>query len=163
MKRDNRTYSIREVLDSWLAKNKRIGYRIKAVESLTLWARIPDEYVTSHSDAVGIKEGVLMVNTDSSVLANELSLREKEFRELLNNELGEPIVKRIVFRSGFVQWNKGMKPPGGKGGKKLSIETLKRVNEVVESVKQQEIREGLRQLFISSAEKGKEKKDSSKE
>ena len=157
MKRDNRTYSIREVLESWLAKNRHIGYRIKAAESLTLWAKIPDEYVTSHSDAIGIKEGVLMVNTDSSVLANELSLREKEFRELLNNELGEPIVKRIVFKSGFVQRDKDMKEPGGKEGKKLSIETLKRVNEVVESVKQQEIREGLKKLFISSAEKGSSK------
>jgi hypothetical protein len=157
VKRDNRTYSIREILNEWLAKNRRIGYRIKVAESLTLWERIPDEYVTSHSNAVGIKEGVLMVNTDSSVLANELSLREKEFRDLLNNELGEPIVKQIVFKSGFVQRNKDKKAPGGKGGKKLSIETLNRVNEVVESVKQQEIREGLRRLFISSAEKGRSK------
>jgi predicted nucleic acid-binding Zn ribbon protein len=157
LKREKRTYSIREVLDSWLAKNRSIGYRIKASESLTLWKRIPDEYVTSHSYAAGIKEGVLMVNTDSSVLANELSLREKEFRDLLNNELGEPIVKRIVFKSGFVQTNKDKPPPHGKKGKKLSIETLNRVNEVVESVKQQEIREGLRRLFISSAEKGRSK------
>ena len=157
MKRERRTYSVREVLESWLQKNRKIGYRIKTGEALTLWSRINDKYVSAHTDAVSIKEGVLIVNTDSSALANELSLKEKEFKDILNRELGEGIVAKIVFRSGFVRKKQDSKGPGTKRGKKLSMETLRRVDNLVESVRQHELREVLKRLFISSAKSGRNK------
>lgn len=157
MKRSRRTHSIHEVLDAWLEKHRGIGYRIKAAEALAVWGRLSERYVTAHSEAVSIKDGELLVKTDSPALANELSLREDEFKDFLNSELGEAVVKKIIFRSGFVQKSKGKEPPrrrGGGGEKKLSVETLNRVDSIVGPVKQEELKEVLRRLFLSSAKRG---------
>lgn len=156
MKRDNRTYSLREVLEIWLANHRPIGYRVKSAEVLTVWSRLSDQYVTAHSDAASIKDGVLLVKTDSPALANELSLREDELKALINGELGAPIVKRIIFRSGFVQKRTESEQTEQRRERKLSMETVNRVERIVGSVKQQELREVLKKLFLSSAKRGKE-------
>ena len=159
MKRDTRTYSIREVLNEWLSKNRKVGYRIKEARSIALWETIPDEYVKSHSSAKVIKEGILTVHTDSPVLANELSLRERELRDLLNGKLGEQLVKKIVFKPGYVHTDTDEKNRDAKTVRKIGIDTLKKVDDTVESVNQEEIREVLRRLFISSAERGRRTKE----
>jgi hypothetical protein len=164
VKRSRKTHSIREVLDAWLEEHRGIGYSIKTAEALAAWGRLSESYITAHSEAVSIKDGELLVKTDSPALANELSLREDEFKDFLNSDLGEAVVKKIIFRSGFVQKSKGKGPPrsrvGGVGGvvggeRKLSVETLNRVDSIVGPVKQEELKEVLRRLFLSSAKRGK--------
>jgi hypothetical protein len=158
MQRDRRTYLIREVLESYLAKNRQIGYRVKKTEALRVWAKICGDWVASHSEAFQVKDGILLIKTDSPILANELSLKERELVEAMNRELAYPLLKRIVFKSGFVEkHNSKDKAAPSEVKKKLTMETVKRVDRLVETVKEEELRDLLRKLFISSAKSKKRK------
>ena len=106
MQRDKKTHLIKDVLESYLAKNKHIGYRIKAAEALRIWGRISGDWLSSHSEAVHVKDGILLVKTDSPSLANELSLKQQELIEEINKELSSPLIEKIVFKSGFIKKNK---------------------------------------------------------
>ncbi|UCB44521.1 MAG: DUF721 domain-containing protein [Spirochaetota bacterium] len=156
MQRDKKTYSIKDVLESYLSKNKQIGYRIKSAEALQLWGRICGDWASSHSEAVHVKDGILLVKTDSPSLANELSLKQNKLIEEINKELSSPLIKKIVFKSGFIK-NTDSKTEETSTSinkkKKLTMETVKRVDKLVETVKGEELRETLRKLFISSAKR----------
>ena len=146
MQRDKKTYSIKDVLESYLAKNKHIGYRIKSAEALRVWGRICGDLASSHSEAVHVKDGILLVKTDSPSLANELSFKQQEFIEKINEELSSPLIKKIVFKSGFVGKNSSTAAEPSKSidkKKKLTMETVKRVDKLVETVKEKKAGVGL--------------------
>ncbi|MBN2322091.1 MAG: DUF721 domain-containing protein [Spirochaetes bacterium] len=155
MKREKRVFSIREVLESWLSNNRTIAYRIKTEQAVLFWDRITDEYVSAHSAAVSIKEGTLVVNTDSSALANELALREDSLKEEMNRRLDGPVVKKIVFRCGFVKQKDDTASMNEKSAKRPGIADMKRVDRTVEDIRGQELKNELKKLFISSLKWGR--------
>ena len=155
MKRERRVVSIREVLESWLQKNRSVAFRIKTVQAVTLWSRITDEYVSAHSIAVRIKEGTLFVNTDSSALANELAMQENSFRAELNRRLDGAIVKKIVFRSGFVKKIVNTGEMEERKEKKPGMAAIRKVDSTVCEVHGQELKDELKKLFISSLKWGR--------
>jgi len=155
VKREKRVLFIREVLESWLEKNRTVAYRIKSSQAVALWDRITDEYISAHSMAVSIKEGTLVIKTDSSALANELAMKEDAFRADLNRRLGDTVVKKIVFRSGFVKKKDDTGDPGEKNEKTPGMAALKRIDTTVEGIRGQELKEELKKLFISSLKWGR--------
>lgn len=46
-----------------------------------------------------LRHGVLSVNIQSSALANEIKLQERAIIKKVNNQLGEPLVKRLSYHS----------------------------------------------------------------
>ncbi len=155
MKRERRVLSIREILESWLKNNRTVAYRIKTEQAVLFWERITDEYVSAHSTAVSIKEGTLVVNTDSSALANELAMRENELRDELNRSLNGPFVKKIVFRSGFVKKKDDTGDLNVKNERMPGMADMKRVDRTVEEIDLQGLKEELKKLFISSLKWGR--------
>ncbi len=153
MERDIKTYLIKDILETYLSKNRYIGYRIKSEEALRLWRKVVDDYIGLHTDAVLVKEGILYVHTDSSVLANELSLREKELLQKLNDVLKSPVIKGIVFKSGFIRKEKKKSVLDIKSQKEVGIESLKKINRLVKSIKEKELRGILKKLFITAAKR----------
>lgn len=156
VKRDKSTFSIKEVLNEYLLKHKDVGYRIKALESLKIWRNVVESYIQQHTEPVHIKDRVLFVNTDSAALANELSLREKELREKLNRTLETPLVKKIVFKSGLITQEKKKKGKLNINEKSLNIKTLSRIDKTVAHIKEDELREIMKKLLITSAKRHRE-------
>ncbi len=145
------TYSIREVLNEYWSKNRPLAYRIQSFQALEMWETVVDSSLHSHTAAVTLNDGVLFVNTDSAPLANELSLKEHELREKLNGKLVFPVVKKIVFKSGYIPKNKAGKNKKNTQKKNVTLGTIKRIEETVKSVKEDELREILRRFFLAAA------------
>jgi hypothetical protein len=145
------TYSIREVLNEYLSKNRPLAYRIKSFQAIEMWETVVDASIHSHSAAVTLNDGVLFVNTDSAPLANELSLREHELREKLNGKLVFPVVKKIVFKSGYIPKNKAGGNKKNTKKKNITLSTIKRIEETVKSVKEDDLREILRRFLLEAA------------
>lgn len=70
-------------------------------------ARVFDIYKKEHqtlfpndqkSRPVVLKNQILTIKTSSSVLANELRLREGEMVEKINNQIGGGAVKKIIYK-----------------------------------------------------------------
>jgi len=61
------------------------------------WTQIAGSAVVSHTTGAHIREGELVVFVDSSLWATELSALSEHYRESVNKELGEELVKAVRF------------------------------------------------------------------
>jgi hypothetical protein len=157
MGKPRRIYSLKETLEEFLSKNKDLRYKIKSQEALTAWDRIVDPYVSEHAKTSLIKDGILFVNTDSSVLANELSLREETLRNDLNGVLKAPVVKKIVFKSGYIKKTNKIKTIKKINNRKITLKTLNLIDETIRQVEEDGLRFILRKFLISAAMRNKER------
>jgi len=157
MEKNKSTYSIREVLDLYLSKHKHMKYRIKSQEALMIWKTVVDNYIKLHTKTVLIKNNVLFVNTDSTVLANELSLRENELVGKLNTALRLPIIEKIIFRSGYVGSEKKNRDKKDNINNKLTVKTLNMIDKAANNIKEDELRDIMKKFLITSAMHSKSK------
>ena len=157
MEKYKSTYSIREVLDLYLSKHKHMEYRIKSQEALMIWKTVVDNYIKLHTKAVLIKDNVLFVNTDSTVLANELSLRGNELVGKLNTALRLPLIEKIIFRSGYVGSKKKNSDKKDNINNKLTVKTLNMIDKVANNIKEDELRDIMKKFLTTSAMHSKSK------
>lgn len=150
-------FSIREALDSYFMRNRRLAYKIKSLEVVKLWEKVVDGYVQKHTQATVVKDRVLFVHTDSTALANELSLREKELVNSINGKLHLPIIEKIVFKSGFIRIQKPIIDKKIKIDKKLPLRTLQEIDCAVKGIKEEELRSILKSFLVASAKRNTEK------
>jgi hypothetical protein len=156
MGKPRRIYSMNETLEMFLSKNKELRYKIKSQEALTAWDSVVDPYVIEHTKTSLIKDGTLFVNTDSSALANELSMREESLRNGLNEVLKASVVKKIVFKSGAIKKEKKIKSIKKISNKKITLKTLNLIDETIRQVDEDSLRFILRKFLISAAMRNKE-------
>ena len=157
MEKNKSTYSIREVLDLYLSKHKQMKYRIKSQEALMIWKTVVDNYIKLHTKTVLIKDNVLFVNTDSTVLANELSLRENELVGKLNTALRMPLIEKIIFRSGYVGSEKKNRDKKDNINNILTVKTLNMIDKAANNIKEDELRDIMKKFLITSAMHSKSK------
>ena len=157
MEKNKSTYSIREVLDLYLSKHKHMEYRIKSQEALMIWKTVVDNYIKLHTKAILIKDNVLFVNTDSTVLANELSLRGNELVGKLNTALRLPLIEKIIFRSGYVGSKKKNKDKKDNINNKLNVKTLNMIDKAANNIKEDELRDIMKKFLTTSAIHSKSK------
>jgi hypothetical protein len=166
--------TVGSVLESYISQHPEFEYQVKIREALVAWPKISDEYTARHTEAVMVKDRILYVNTDSSALASELTLRVSEFLQRLNRELGVPLIQRILFKSGRVG-RRGEKEEGegghrekalsigeekgfrgGEAGSRLTARTLKRIDSTVRVIHEEELREILKRFLRVTAQRNRE-------
>ncbi|KPJ89592.1 MAG: hypothetical protein AMS17_01415 [Spirochaetes bacterium DG_61] len=146
-------FSIREALDSYLSRHRNLAYKIKSIDAVKLWETVVDEYIGRHTKATVCKERTLFVNTESTALANELSLKEKELIEKMNRGLKYPLIERIVFKSGFIAQREFPKDRKDKIDKKLNIHLLNEIEKTVSVIEEDELRSILKRFLVASAKR----------
>ena len=152
---------IGEVLKDLLKKNRYLSYRVNVDKAIELWNKQEDKTVKGKTKAVGFKNGTLIVHVNSPVLANELSLKERFFIRKINRELGLEIIKKIHFKSGFIKNDRRIEE-NYEVDLKPSIRVIKKAEEIVNRIKDEELKESLKNLILSSYvynEKMKKKRD----
>lgn len=73
---------------------------LREQEALAEWPKIVGSGVADHSRAIALQDGILLVQVESSVWAQELSLLKPRIQQALNERLGSDRVKDVRFRSG---------------------------------------------------------------
>jgi len=150
MKRDRDTYLIKDVIEKYLRDNKNIGINVKLQNALKLWTEISDDYTKNHTKAVLVKNKLLFVNTDSTVLSNELALRETELLSKLNKKLRANAIKRIVFKSGITRKEKDITIDSIDTERNISLKEIKHAEAIVKSIKDDELKQSLKRLILTS-------------
>jgi hypothetical protein len=113
-----------------------------------------------------VRDRILYVNTDSSALASELTLRGKELVKRLNRELGTPIIQRILFKQGrvAVKEEKGLRNRcrgeeselrRSEAAPRLSAGTLKRIDSAVVVIEEEELREIMKRFLRAAARRSR--------
>ena len=144
-------YRIRDVLDLYLSKNEYIAYRIKSQEALKAWDTVVDNYIKQHTKTVFIKNKTLFIRTDSTVLANELSLREKELVDKLNSVLRTPLISRVKFKTGVIRKKDRKRESNAAKPKEITLKTINNIDRMVQDINEDELRFIMKKFLISLA------------
>lgn len=94
--RRNKTQSLREVIED-LINEYKIGSRLKEASIIKVWNSVTGKAISSRTTRVYIKDGILHIYLNSSVVKNELLMLREALKEQLNKRVGETVVKEIII------------------------------------------------------------------
>lgn len=97
MKRNFDMKSMKLIIDNFIDKNSLSG-GLNNVKIQDLWKKTMGSNINSYTTELNLKNKTLYVNLSSSVLRQELSYGKQKIIDLLNNEIGETIINKIVLR-----------------------------------------------------------------
>lgn len=96
MKRSN-TQPISAIL-KLVFSDLNIEKKLKEVELMNSWAEVTGKFIAAKTTNMYIKNKVLYVNIESSVIRNELILLREGLIDKLNRKCGQEVITGIVIR-----------------------------------------------------------------
>ncbi len=95
-KRQNEFHSIRELMNDVIQENK-LKKGLNQISVKEAWQNLMGNGVMSYTTNVELRNKTLIVNLKSSVLREELSYKKKEIIEMMNKELSEELISKIML------------------------------------------------------------------
>ena len=142
------------LLDGVLA-NLDLRTRFREHLAVMSWPQIVGPTVAAHSEAEAVRDGVLLVATDSPAWAHELQMRQQELLRILADRLGPGVIRQIHFRSGLRRRRQQSSRQRGATLRpaefKLSGRQEKRVAEAASKVEDEELRLRVQRALTSLA------------
>ncbi|MEL0454736.1 DUF721 domain-containing protein [Flavobacteriaceae bacterium SZ-1-7] len=96
-KRNNEHISISDALKEFIETNK-LEKGLNKVNVAEAWAKLMGNGVNNYTTSVSLERETLYVQLSSSVLREELSYGKQKIIDMLNEELGKEIIKKLVLR-----------------------------------------------------------------
>ena len=96
-KRQNSYLPLSDALKEFVKENK-LQKGMDRVNAKEAWENLMGNGVNSYTTSVELKNNTLYVSLSSSVLREELSLGKTKILAMLNEELGQELIKKIVLR-----------------------------------------------------------------
>ncbi|MDE3743611.1 DUF721 domain-containing protein [Maribacter polysaccharolyticus] len=88
---------LRGALSDFIQKNK-LQHGIDKVNAREAWVNLMGNGVNNYTTAIELRNETLYVSLSSSVLREELSLGKSKIVQMLNEEIGKDLVKKIILR-----------------------------------------------------------------
>jgi predicted nucleic acid-binding Zn ribbon protein len=95
--RRSKTISLAEAIKDYIDELK-LGGKLSEVGIINSWEEIVGKAISSRTTRIYIKDHILYVHLNSSVVRNELLMLREVLREKLNAKAGSEVVKDIVLR-----------------------------------------------------------------
>jgi hypothetical protein len=95
-KRQKEFHSIKDLMNDVIKENKLT----KGMHQLLVkeaWAKLMGNGVVSYTQNIELQRKTLVVNLKSSVLREELSYGKEKIIKMMNEELGEPLISKIIL------------------------------------------------------------------
>ncbi|WP_346882693.1 DUF721 domain-containing protein [uncultured Algibacter sp.] len=96
-KRNNEHISISDALKEFVETNK-LEKGLDKVNVAEAWANLMGNGVNNYTTSVNLERETLYIQLSSSVLREELSYGKEKIINMLNEELGKSIIKKLVLR-----------------------------------------------------------------
>ncbi|MDO6760433.1 DUF721 domain-containing protein [Tamlana sp. 2_MG-2023] len=96
-KRNNEHISIQDALKEFVETN-RLEKGLDKVNVADAWAKLMGNGVNNYTSSVNLERETLYVQLNSSVLREELSYGKQKIINMLNEELGKEIIKKLILR-----------------------------------------------------------------
>lgn len=95
-KRENDSFSLKDLMGTFIQENNlKKGFQKIHIEEA--WEKLMGAGVASYTTEVKLQNGTLIVRLSSSVLREELSYGKEKIVKMLNDEMGEMLVKRLML------------------------------------------------------------------
>lgn len=133
--------------------------KLEECEALLLWDRVVSSMVT-RTQPVAITRGIMFINVTDSVVLQQLTFYKKEFIDKINLMFGKRVIRDITFRVGRVEGREQDAESRDEYMERLrSIELnqdeITRIDDITGQIEDEEIRNSLKELFISQSQLSK--------
>jgi hypothetical protein len=98
MKRNFKSKSIKTILDNMISGSNSLNSGLNNVKVQKIWEQTMGSNVNSYTKEVNLKNKTLYISLSSSVLRQELSYGKQKIVDLINKEIGNEIITKIVLR-----------------------------------------------------------------
>jgi predicted nucleic acid-binding Zn ribbon protein len=95
--RRSKTISIAEAVNDYI-REMNLGDKLSEVGVINSWEETVGKAISSRTTKIYIRDHVLYVHLNSSVVRNELLMLREALREKLNQKAGTEVIKEIVLR-----------------------------------------------------------------
>ena len=96
--RKRNSESIGEVLRQYFEENQFFKKKIAESRVVTGWSQLLGSMISSYTTNIYLRNGVLFVSLNSSVLRSELLMAKDRLISKLNEHAGMHVVNDIIFR-----------------------------------------------------------------
>jgi hypothetical protein len=132
-----------------------LSEKIDECKALTLWYDVAST-MACRTQPISITNNRLIVNVTDSVLLHTLSLYKRKYVEKINLLAGRDVIKDIIFRVGKVEkrdrevidkdnYMEELK------GTQLDQSEIEKIDEIVSTIEDDDIKDSLRYLFINQS------------
>lgn len=95
-KRQNEFQSIQDLMKNVIKENN-LSKGMQQITVKEAWANLMGNGVVSYTNSIELNGKTLVVNLKSSVLREELSYGKEKIIKMMNEELGEPLISRLIL------------------------------------------------------------------
>ena len=95
-KRQNEFHSIQDLMKDVIKENK-LTKGMQKISVNDAWAKLMGNGVVSYTQSVEMNGKTLVVRLKSSVLREELSYGKEKIVKMMNEELGETLISKIIL------------------------------------------------------------------
>ncbi|MBE7629694.1 DUF721 domain-containing protein [Tenacibaculum piscium] len=95
-KRENDSFSIKDLLGSYI-KEGNLNKGFQKIHIHEAWEKLMGAGVASYTSEVKLQNGTLIVRLTSSVLREELNYGKEKIIRMINEEIGENLIKKIML------------------------------------------------------------------
>ena len=95
-KRENESYSIQDLMKSFIKENN-LSKGMQKLKVEEAWNVLMGQGVVNYTTSVRLQNKTLVVQLSSSVLREELSYGKEKIIKMLNEELGEQVISKLML------------------------------------------------------------------
>lgn len=95
--RRSKTISLAEALNDYIREMNLEG-KLSEITIINSWEEVVGKAISSRTTKIFIKEHILYVHLNSSVVRNELLMLREALKEKLNSKAGSEVIKDIILR-----------------------------------------------------------------
>ncbi len=95
-KRENDNFSIKDLMTVFI-KDNNLKKGFEKIHIKEAWGKLMGTGIASYTTEVKLQNGTLIVSLSSSVLREELSYGKEKIIRMINEEMGEMLVKRLML------------------------------------------------------------------
>jgi len=95
--RRSKTISLAEAVNDYI-KEMHLDVKLNEVSVINSWEETVGRAISSRTTKIFIRDHVLYVHLNSSVVRNELLMLREALKEKLNQKAGSEVIKDIVLR-----------------------------------------------------------------
>jgi len=95
-KRENDSFSIEDLMQLFIKENK-LTKGMQKIKIEETWHKMMGQGVTVHTTSVKLQNKTLVIQLNSSVLREELSYGKDKIIKMMNEEIGEEIISKLML------------------------------------------------------------------
>lgn len=95
-KRENNSFSIQDLMQNFIKENN-LSKGMQKLKIKEAWTKMMGPGVATHTTSVRLQNKTLIIQLASSVLRQELSYGKDKIIKMMNEELGEELITKVML------------------------------------------------------------------